>query len=146
MLLRALLALALVAVITPAHAAICVLSLPTPGVLTLSWDGLRLGSEEAALPTPGTLTIVTIGAATLTVDPPVWTQVPGGYQSAAETRETRFTAPLTGGSKPYAATAQAINVPNLLGSAVILTIHDRITNPAGFAPGTYATRTVVTCS
>jgi hypothetical protein len=146
MLVRPLLALALVAIASPAEAAVCVLSLPTAGVLTLSSDGLRLGSEEAAVPTPGTLTVVTIGSATLTVDPPILTQAPAGYQSASETRETRFTAPVTGGSKPYATTPQAIAVPNLLGSAVILTIHNRITNPVGFAAGTYATRTVVTCS
>jgi len=143
--LRLGLACAALLVATPAEAGLCTLSLPTPGGLALSADGLRLGSEETGVATPGTLTVLSVGSSTLTVDPPVWTQVPAEYQPGAESREVRYTAPLSGGSQAYTAMSSSITVPNLL-NAVILTINNRVTNPQGFAAGDYRTRTVVTCS
>jgi len=145
MLLRASAAALLVVVATPAEAAICTLSLPTGGTLSLSSDGLRLGSEEATVPTPGTLTVLSVGSSTLTVDPPVLTQSPAGYQSAGETREMRYSAPLSGATQAYTTVSTSFTVPNLI-NPVLLTLHARITNPAGFAAGTYQARTVVTCS
>lgn len=143
--LMSLATLALLATTLPASAGVCVLSLPTAGTLGLSPDGRQLGSEYGTPPVAGTLTVASLGASTLTVDAPQWTQTAPAYQSAGELREVSYSAPVSGGAQGYTSGSSSIAVPNLV-SAVILTINTRVSNPAGFSDGTYALRTVVTCS
>jgi hypothetical protein len=71
--------------------------------------------------------------------------VPAPYHQVTETREVRYSAPVANGSQGYTTQTSSITVPNLI-NAILLTINVRITNPSGFAAGTYTAKTVVTCS
>lgn len=141
-----LLAAALLA--TPASA--CGLALNTGGVLALSANGKIFGSGEVG-GVPATFTVVNgllDGPFTVTVEAPVLGAPPAGFQSGSAQVEVAYSgAGLLGSvSQGYISSRTSFNGPGLLSLAVVMTIHNRIRNDAGFASGTYTTKTVVTCS
>ena len=130
----------------PATAGTCVLLVLTGGTLGLSGDGTRLGSQEAG-GLPSTFTVTSIGSSVVSVAAPTLTQSPAGYSPGSQQLEVAYsgTGVLASVSQAYTPSASAFAVPNLF-SAVAVTVQNRISNAVGFAAGSYATRTVVTCS
>jgi len=124
----------------------CTLALGTPGTLALSASGTILGSEEGVA-VPATVTILSIGANTIDVAAPIRISAdPPGYQAGTEVLEVSYAG--AGGlsliSQAYTSLATDFPASNIPLS--VLTVNNRITNSAGFAAGTYTTRTVITCS
>lgn len=130
----------------PSAAGICTLLISTPGLLGLSPDGYRLGSEESG-GLPAILTVTSIGSSTVTVDAPSLTGYPAGYNPSGLSLEVAYQGSgLIGGvSQGYTTSQTNFVVPNLI-SAVALTVNNRAVTSTGFAAGSYQTRTVVTCS
>jgi hypothetical protein len=139
-------ALAGIALTTPSAAGICVLTLDTTGVLKLSGDGYRLGSQEAG-GISGIVIIASIGSSTVTVGAPTLTQWPAGYNPAGLSLEVSYRGDgvISGVNQAYTTGQTNFNVPNLI-NAVALTIDNRAVTATGFKSGTYQTKTVVTCS
>jgi hypothetical protein len=139
-------ALAGIALTTPSTAGICVLTLDTTGVLKLSGDGYRLGSQEAG-GVSGVVIIGSIGASTVTVGAPTLTQWPAGYSPAGLSLEVAYRGDgvINGVNQGYTTSQTNFGVPNLI-NTVALTIDNRAVTTTGFETGTYQTRTVVTCS
>lgn len=143
-----LLAACLIAV-TGAHsvqAQVCTLTLATTGALGLNVDGTILGSEELG-GLFGTITIASVGSNTVHIAAPVRiSAAPSGYQAGSELVEVSYLG--LGGlafvSQDYTSSPTNFGVGTI--GASILRIHNRIYNSQGFAPGTYQTRTMVTCS
>ena len=130
----------------PARAQVCTLALGTGGLLDLSADGMVLGSGEG-LGASGTITILSVGTNTINIDAPTRVgAAPAGYQTATETVEISYSGlgDLSFVDQPYTSAATGFAVGTIALS--ILEIDNRILNPAGFAPGGYTTRTVVTCN
>lgn len=129
----------------PAHA-LCSLVVLTSGTLALSSDGQRLGSTEAG-GLPATFTVASVGASTLTISSPSLVQAPAAHSQAGDTFEVAYQGAgvLASASQSYTTGTTSVAVPNLIGT-VVVTVNNRITNNGGFAPGSYRTRTVVTCS
>lgn len=129
-------------------AAACSLSLGVGGALGLSADGLRYGSGEAG-GVAKTLTILNLGlsAATITVEAPGLTAWPSGFNAGSALVEVAYAGGgvLSGVNQPYTRDASQFQVPALLSVATLLTLHNRIVSTAGFASGSYQTRTIVTC-
>jgi hypothetical protein len=130
---------------SPAHA-LCSLVVLTPGTLGLSADGDRIGSQETG-GLPATITVGSVGASTLTVAAPAVIQYPAGHNTASDLAEVAYQGVglLASVSQGYTSVQTQSAIPNLIG-VVAVTFHNRVTNTQGFEPGTYQTRTVVTCS
>jgi hypothetical protein len=127
---------------------VCSLALSTPGTLALSTDGSKLGSQEPG-GLPALVTILSIGSATVTVDPPTRTaqaSTPVPYVATGEVIEVAYQglAGLSGVTQAYTTSQTSFGVNTL--PLTVLQVHNRITNANGFPAGPYATRTVVTCS
>ena len=142
----ALFALAGMALTTPSEAGICVLTLDTTGVLKLSGDGFRLGSQETG-GVSGIVLIGSIGASTVTVSAPTLTQWPAGYNPAGLSLQVAYsgTGVISAVNQGYTTSQTNFNVPNLI-NTVALTLDNRAVTATGFGSGTYQTKTVVTCS
>lgn len=116
----------------------CVLTLSSPGSLTLSNDGTTLGSAQ----TGGSAAVLTVAAAgsapTLTFAAPTLTS--GAATSGAVT-EVAYNASGSGANQAYT-TNQTTASSNLIDT---FTVNARVTRSAGFASGTYSVTTVVTC-
>jgi hypothetical protein len=140
--------LLLIALLAAGPAAACSLSLGVGGALGLSADGLRYGSGEAG-GVARTLTILNLGlgAATITVEAPALAAWPNGFNAGSALVEVAYAGGglLSGVTQPYTSGASQFEVPALLSVATILTLNNRITSTAGFASGSYQTRTIVTC-
>ena len=138
--------LLLVLAASPAQAGICALVVLTPGTLALSADGNRIGSEEAGA-ISATMTVGSIGASTMTVSAPTIIQSPPGHNTGGDLVEVAYRGAgvLASANQPYTSAQTTVPVPNMVG-VVVVTFDNRVTNTSGFAPGTYQTRTVVTCS
>lgn len=130
----------------PAEAGICTLVVLNSGTLGLSPTATILGSQEGG-GAAAQMTIASVGSSTVTVGAPTLTQAPGGYNQSAQILEVSYAGSdvLSSVVHAYGNSSSSFGVPNLL-SAVVLTVNNRIRNAAGFASGTYTTRTVVTCS
>jgi hypothetical protein len=126
--------------------ALCSLVVLTPGTLGLSADGDRIGSQETG-GLPATITVGSVGASTLTVAAPTVIQSPAGHNTGADLVEVAYQGAglLAAVSQGYTSVQTQNAIPNLIG-VVAVTFHNRVTNSSGFEPGTYQTRTVVTCS
>jgi hypothetical protein len=127
---------------------VCALALSTPGLLALSVDGSKLGSEEPG-GLPAVVTILSIGSATVTVDPPTRTAAPVApvaYVATGEVIEVAYQglAGLSAVTHAYTAIQSTFGVNTL--PLTVLQVHNRITNTNGFPAGTYGTKTVITCS
>jgi hypothetical protein len=128
------------------QAQVCTLTLATSGTLGLNTDGTVLGSEELG-GVFGSVTIASVGANTVQIAAPTRISAPpAGYSSGSELVEVAYLG--LGGlavvNQPYTSATTNFGIGTI--GASILQIHNRIYNPQGFAPGTYQTRTVVTCS
>jgi hypothetical protein len=141
------LAVLLAGLASPASAA-CSLAIDLAGGLGISGDGKYVGSDQ-----PGglfaTMLVGSTGSSTLTVQPPVYTQMPSGYTGTGDIMEVSyFGVGLLGGiNQPYTAVTSQATVPNLLGlGTVLVTFNARATTATGFRNGTYQMKTVVTCS
>ncbi|OEO30484.1 hypothetical protein VW23_021015 [Devosia insulae DS-56] len=90
-----------------------------------------------------------LSGVTITVDPPTLAVSPGGYNATLETREVAYSVANVGifpGRNQAYTTGSTSFSTGLLGAvALSMTVHNRVNNPNGFAPGTYTTRTIVTC-
>lgn len=128
------------------QAQVCTLALGTNGTLALSADGTILGSQEG-LGVAGTFTVVSIGSNTISVSAPTRVSAPPpGYNSASEQIEVAYwgASGLSAISQGYTSSTTGFGVGTI--GVSLLTVHNRIVNPNGFASGSYTTRTVVTCS
>ncbi len=130
----------------------CSINLTTGGSLRPSMDNKTLGSEINGT-TPATVTSVLgllDGAVWIDVSAPTRIQTPGGYNASAETLQVAYVAPSVlglfgGATQGYTSSATSFRAGLLGALTFTITLHNRILNPNGFAPGTYTTRTVVTC-
>lgn len=139
--------------LAPLPALACTLNVQSPGTLRASNDNTMLGSEVNGT-TPGTMTsVLTLldGTATIDVAPPTRIQTASGYNASAETLQVAYSAAsvlglFPGASQSYTSATTSFQATGILsGLSITITINNRILNPNGFAPGTYGTRTVVTC-
>ena len=143
--------LAIAAPLVPLPVLACSITLQTPGSLRASIDNTTLGSEVNGT-TPATLTSVLSildGTVSIDVSAPTRIQSPASYNAAAEVVQVAYDAPAVlgfgGASQGYTSSTTSFQA-GLLGAVTFsITLHNRITNPNGFAPGIYTTRTVVTC-
>ena len=124
---------------------LCSVALTTPGVLALSADGTVFGSEEIG-GVPAAVSILAVGSYTVTVAAPTRTNQPGAYDPTGESVQVSYTGLAGLGliSQAYTSSLTTFLIDTLPLS--VLVMNNRITNPTGFAAGTYETRTVVTCS
>jgi hypothetical protein len=124
----------------------CSLALSTPGILALSSDGTKLGSDQIG-GLGAIVLVVSIGSNTITVGTPAWTSQPSGYANSGEQMQVSYSGAsgLSSINQGWGTTSTSFTV-GMLVSATALTVHNRITNAAGFAQGTYQTKTVLTCS
>ena len=143
-------ALALVALLAPLPALACTLNVTSSGTLRNSLDNTVLGSQVNGN-TPGTVAILLslLEGPTVTVDPPTLVQSPAGYNAGLETREVSYNVAslgiFPGASQPYTTSSSSFSTGILGLVTLTMTLHNRVNNANGFAPGTYTTRTVVTC-
>lgn len=121
---------------------VCTLGLSTPGTLGLDTEG-RLSSAAGL---PAILTILSVGANTLTIDPPVWVSPAPGYVAGTETFEVGYSGLAGLGLADQAFTAaQTTRTVGTLPFS-LLTMNARVANSLGFADGAYQLKVVVTCS
>ena len=147
--------LACCALVTPSAAAdvnfsgtllgLCSVALTTPGVLALSTDGTIFGSEEIG-GLSAAVSILAVGSYTVTVAAPTRTNAPGAYNPTGEAIEVSYNGVAGLGAINQAYTSSLTTFPIDTLPLSVLVMNNRITNPTGFAAGTYETRTVVTCS
>lgn len=145
--------LTVAATLAPLPGYACSINLTSGGTLRPSTDNKTLGSEVNGS-TPGVVTSILSlldGTATIEVSPPTRIQTPAGYNASAETLQVAYNAAAVlglfpGASHSYTSSTSSFQATGLLaGLTFTITLHNRILNPNGFAPGTYTTRTVVTC-
>ena len=119
----------------------CTLSIPTPGIMTLSADGLTLGSDQP-LGLPATVTVLSLGSNTVTLAAPTLTAHPAGYTAGSETVEMSYS-----GLASHAYTSAQQTIPlAILSIVTLLVVNLHVINAAGFAQGAYTAKTVLTCS
>lgn len=142
--------IAVAAMLAPLEGLACSINLPASGTLRNSMSNTVLGSQVNGN-TPATVTMVLplLSGVSVTVNAPTLVQFPAGYSSALETREVAYTAAVIGliqlANQGYTTGTTGFST-GLLGSVTLtMTVHNRVNNPNGFAPGTYTTRTIVTC-
>ncbi len=122
----------------------CSLLAKTDGLLGLSLDGDVLSSQGVG-GLPGTVTILSIGGNDIAVGAPQLVSSPPGYEAGSGTLEVSYfgLSGLSLVSQGYTTAPTTFNAGSI--AASVLTVHNRITNPDGFAAGNYSTRTTVTC-
>lgn len=117
----------------------CILSIPTPGTMGLSSDGVRLGSQEGVGGAPATLTIVAAGIPpTLNFSAPA---LSGPSGTSGSVTEYAFTSSGSGASQPFTS-ASSTAASNLIDT---FTIQSRVSRAQGFGTGTYTVAVTVTC-
>jgi hypothetical protein len=123
----------------------CTLQLSTAGTLAMSQDGTTMGSEEGS-GQPAHLTILSTGSHTISVGAPNLVTSPSGYDPTSQRLEVAYQGLtlLSGVSQAYTTSPTSFSVAALALST--LALNNRIVNPKGFAAGSYATQTVVTCN
>jgi hypothetical protein len=142
--------IAFAALLAPLPAFACTLNLQTAGALRNSLDNTVLGSQVNGN-TPATVTILLtlLEGPTITVDPPTLVVSPGGYNAALETRQVAYTVSalglFPGASQAYTTSTTGFSTGILGAVSLTMTLNNRVNNSNGFPPGTYTTRTVVTC-
>lgn len=140
----------LAALAAPLPALACTLNVVSSGTLRNSLDNTVLGSQVNGN-TPATVNVLLslLEGPTITVDPPTLVQSPGGYNAGLETRAVSYTANslglFPGANQPYTSSSTSFATGVLGAVTLTMTLHNRVSNANGFPPGTYTTRTVVTC-
>jgi hypothetical protein len=123
----------------------CSLALSSGGTLAMSQDGTTMGSEEGA-GQPAHLTILSTGSHTVNVGAPTVVSSPAGYQAGSQQVEVAYQGQSLLSAVSQAYTTSATSFPVATVALSTLTMNNRIVNPQGFASGSYATQTVVTCN
>lgn len=142
--------IACAALLAPLPALACTLNLTSSGTLRSSLDNTVLGSQVNGN-TPATLNILLslLEGPTVTVEPPTVIVSPGGYNASLETRQVSYSVTslglFPGASQGYTSSTTSFSTGVLGLVTLTMTLHNRVNNTNGFAPGTYTTRTVVTC-
>lgn len=140
-----------VAALLPLPALACTLSITGNGALGMAIGNYtQLGSQ---LGTGSSATLTTLlpllSGVTIDVGAPTLVQQPAGYSFGTSTPEVAYNASVLGllTVKNQGYTTGSTSFPTGLLGAVTVTIvlQNRVTNSAGFPPGHYRTRTVVTC-
>lgn len=140
-----------VAALLPLPALACTLSITGNGALGMAIGNYtQLGSQ---LGTGSSATLTTLlpllSGVTIDVGAPTLVQQPAGYSFGTSTPEVAYNASVLGllTVKNQGYTTGPTSFPTGLLGAVTVTIvlQNRVTNSAGFPPGHYRTRTVVTC-
>jgi hypothetical protein len=119
----------------------CTIAIPTPGIMVLSSDGTILGSDQG-LGVPATVTVISIGSNHIELAPPTLETHPAGYTPGNETVEINT----TGLASNPIFTSLGIDFDIGLVSLTSLFVNMKVTDPDGFASGTYTAKTVLTCS
>lgn len=125
--------------------ATCSLAAATNGTLALNGAADVLSSAIVG-GTAGTITILSIGTDnTIEVAAPTLIAQGAGYSAGTDTLEVAYTGAggLTLVDQPFTTSTTTFDVDTIVAS--VLTVNNRVTNTAGFTPGTYTTRTVVSC-
>ena len=126
--------------------AICSILASTNGTLGLSTNGDEVSSLGTLGGASGSATILSIGSNHILVDAPTRTAAPGGYVAAGEAVEVKLLGVSGLSAVDVDWTDVDVDIPVGTIAASALTVHNRITNPGGFAAGNYATQTIVTCT
>ena len=119
----------------------CTIAVATPGVMMLSGDGTILGSTQG-LGIPATVTVISIGSNNIALSAPTLESHPVEYTPGGETVEMNT----TGLASNPLFTSLGIDFDIGLLSLTSLFVNMQVTDPAGFAQGTYTAKTVLTCS
>jgi hypothetical protein len=119
----------------------CTIAIATPGVMMLSGDGTILGTDQG-VGVPATVTVLSIGTNTLSLSAPTLETHPGGYTPGGETVEMNYTGLA---SHPLFSSLGLDFVVGLLPLSSLF-VNMKVTDPGGFAQGTYTAKTVLTCS
>jgi hypothetical protein len=119
----------------------CILTVSTPGVMTMAASGTQIGSEEA-LGNAATLGIVaTGGAPTISFTAPAMNTKPAAY-SGTPTVSLKYSSP-GGANQAYTTGSSQYTSTNPLGDSV--TLNAKAVDLNGFVAGTYNVRTTATC-
>jgi len=117
---------------------VCVLTLSTPGVVTVSPSGTELSTSETG-GTPATLTVVATGTnPTITFSSVGMT----GPSAGGSTAELAYSS-VGGASSGYSSSGYVYSVSQLIDT---VTINGRATNASGFLSGVYSLTSTATCS
>ncbi|MBB6124731.1 hypothetical protein [Sphingobium subterraneum] len=117
---------------------ICVLTLTTPGILTVSSGGTEIATSNAGA-IPALMSVVATGTnPTVTFTAPALT----GPSASGATTEISFSSP-GGANRAFASTGYTRPMTGLLDT---LTINGRARNSSGFQTGTYSITSTATCS
>ena len=119
----------------------CTIAVATPGVMMLSGDGTILGSDQT-LGVPATVTVISIGTNNIALSAPTLETYPAGYTPGGETVEMNY----TGLASHPAFSSVGLDFDIGLLSLSNLFVNVKVTDPSGFAQGTYTAKTVLTCS
>lgn len=119
----------------------CTIAVTTPGVMVLSGDGTILATDQG-LGVPATVTVLSIGSNTISLAAPTLTSHPVGYTSGDETVSMNYTGLA---SHPLFSSLGLTFDVGLL-SLSSLFVNMKVTDAGGFVQGTYAAKTVLTCS
>jgi len=146
-------ALLLIGLASPAAAG-CSIGLSTPGLLKLSSDSQRLGTDVAG----GVASLVTISSitnglnptSTITIASSSLNTAPPGFNIASADVETAYAAtgllglPLH--SRGFATGSDSFSVTLVLGLVVTIVLDNHVDATGGFRQGTYTSKTQVSCS
>lgn len=141
----------LAAALAPLQASACTLSVTSNGALGMAIGNYTQLGSQLGTGSGATLTTLLplLSGVTIDVGAPTVVQQPAGYSFGTSTPEVAYNASVLGllTVKTQAYTTGATSFPTGLLGAVTVTIvlQNRVTNTAGFPPGHYRTRTVVTC-
>ena len=117
---------------------ICVLTLTTPGILTVSSGGTEIATSNTGA-VPALMSVVATGTnPTVTFTAPTLT----GPSAGGATTEIAFSSP-GGANRTYATGGYTRAMTGLLDT---LTINGRARNNSGFQTGTYSITSTATCS
>ena len=120
----------------------CVLSITTPGALGVNLNsGTEISSEQAGGVAAVLSVAATAGTPTISFTAPTLSLKPGDY-TGTPTISLKYTSP-GGANQAYTTSASQFTSSNALGDTV--TLHAKVTDPAGFTAGNYRVQTVATC-
>jgi hypothetical protein len=117
---------------------LCVLTLSTPGVLTVSTTGLDLATTQGG-GVPASLSVVATGSnPTITFSTPTLT----GPSSSGATTELAYTS-VGGATRSMGSSGYVYAMSRLIDT---ITINGHASNPSGFRSGVYTISATATCS
>jgi hypothetical protein len=121
----------------------CTLTVTQPGTLGLSTGYTILGSWEGG-GVEALLTLASLGANTLTIDPPVVQSAPAAYDPTGETLEVAYWIDSLSIEQEWIASRTTQTLSAF--APTTLAVDAQVTNPNAFPEGSYTLRVVVTCA